>query len=40
LFAVGINAIVAADVRVKGLAAVDAAIASCDYTVVVSVGDA
>jgi hypothetical protein len=37
LFAVGINAIVAADVRVKGLAAVDAAIASCDYTVVVSV---
>jgi hypothetical protein len=37
LFAVGINAIVAADVRCKGLAAVDEAIASCDYTVVVSV---
>ncbi len=39
LFAVEIDAVVAADVRVEGLAAVKDAMASCDYTVVVSVGD-
>lgn len=38
LFTVGIDAVVAADVRSKGLVAVEEAIASCDYTVVVSVG--